>query len=40
MADAELLRHQRTWQGFTTLVKIGTIGIILLVVILDLTLVH
>jgi len=40
MADPELLSHQRTWAGFTLFVKLGTIGIIILVALLDLTLVH
>jgi hypothetical protein len=34
MADAELIRHQEIWAGFTSFVKFGTIGIIILMVLL------
>ncbi len=27
MADAELIRHQQTWKGFTTFVKIGIVSV-------------
>ena len=34
MADAELIRHQQTWKGFTTFVKVGITGVTLLLVLL------
>jgi Bacterial aa3 type cytochrome c oxidase subunit IV len=34
MADAELIRHQQSWQGFTTFVKIGTISVLILIALL------
>ena len=34
MADAELIRHQETWQGFTTFVKISTISVLILMALL------
>lgn len=32
MADAELIRHQETWKGFTTLIKLGIAGVALLLI--------
>ncbi len=34
MADADLIRHQQSWQGFTTFVKVGTISVLILMVLL------
>jgi hypothetical protein len=34
MADAELIRHQEIWAGFTSFVKFSTIGVIILMVLL------
>jgi Bacterial aa3 type cytochrome c oxidase subunit IV len=34
MADAELIRHQQSWQSFTTFVKVGTISVLILVALL------
>jgi len=34
MADSELLRHQQIWHGFTSFVKFGTGGVLLLVILL------
>jgi hypothetical protein len=34
MADAELIRHQQIWAGFTTFVKFGTIGVLILMALL------
>jgi hypothetical protein len=39
MADAELIRHQEIWKGFTTFVKLGTGSVIVLLVILWATLI-
>ncbi|HVJ55778.1 MAG TPA: hypothetical protein VM689_25170 [Aliidongia sp.] len=39
MADAELIRHQQIWKSFTTFVKLGTGGVLLLLVILWATLI-
>ena len=33
-ADAELIRHQQIWKGFTTFVKVGTGSVLLLLFIL------
>ena len=30
MADAELLRHQETWHGFTTLIKYSIVFLVIL----------
>ena len=34
MADAELISHQQSWQGFTTFVKVGTISVLILIAML------
>jgi hypothetical protein len=34
MADAELIRHQQIWAGFTSFVKISTISILILMALL------
>jgi hypothetical protein len=34
MADADLIRHQQSWQGFTTFVKVGTISVLILIALL------
>ena len=34
MVDAELIRHQETWQGFTTFVKWGIGGVTLLLILM------
>jgi hypothetical protein len=38
MADAELIRHQQIWKGFTTFMKLGIAGVTLLLIMLALTL--
>ena len=34
MADAELIRHQQSWNGFASFVKIGTISVVVLMALL------
>ena len=34
MADAELIRHQESWKGFTTFVKFGIVGVTLLLALM------
>ncbi len=40
MVDAELIRHQETWKGFTALIKWGIAGVIILLVLLAIFVVH
>jgi hypothetical protein len=40
MEDAEMLQHEATWKGFTTLLKYCAAAIIVILVLMALTLVH
>jgi hypothetical protein len=40
MADTELLQHEATWKGFTTLLKYTAAAILVLVIAMAATLVH